>query len=165
MRGVPLYAVLVGIEVEGEPAVGVAHCPPLRETVSAARGIGCRWNDRAAAVSDTDDLSRAVVLTTDPEVVLAGPLEPGWNDLAGRAGLVRGCGDAYGHLLVATGRAEVMVDPVLSPWDCAPLVPILREAGGRFTDLGGSETIHGGSGVSTNGRLHPEVLRLLSGGG
>jgi histidinol-phosphatase len=56
-----------------------------------------------------------------------------------------------------------MVDPVLSTWDAAPLLPIVREAGGRFTDLGGNETIHGGSGVSTNGRLHREVLAILNG--
>lgn len=170
IQGVPLYTVLVGVEVEGEAVVGVIHCPPLDEIVSAARGLGCRWwrggarpLDREAAVSEVEDPSGAVVLLTDPEAVLAGPVGAGWRKLAGQARFVRGWGDAYGHLLVATGRAEVMVDPELSPWDAAPLLPVLREAGGRFTDLRGRSTIHGGSGVSTNGRLHDRVLKLLGG--
>jgi histidinol-phosphatase len=171
MQGVPLYTVLIGVEVEGEPRVGVIHCPPLDETVSAARDLGCRWRrggpqpvDQPARVSDVDDISRAVVLLTDPEAVLRSPVGAGWRTLAGRARFARGWGDAYGHLLVATGRAEVMVDPELSPWDAAPLLPVIREAGGKFTDLEGRSTIHGGSGVSTNGRLHDGALKTLLSG-
>lgn len=171
MQGVPLYTVLIGVEVEGAPRVGVIHCPPLDETVSAAWDLGCRWRrgaprpvDRAARVSGVDDLSRAVVLLTDPEAVLESPVGKGWRSLAGQARFSRGWGDAYGHLLVATGRAEAMVDPELSPWDAAPLLPVIREAGGRFTDLEGRSNIHGGSGVSTNGRLHDEVLETLLSG-
>jgi histidinol phosphatase-like enzyme (inositol monophosphatase family) len=161
MRGVPLYGVLLGIEVDGEPAVGVAHFPALSETVSAGRGLGCRWNGHPCRVSDVDDLRRALVLTTDPTAITDGPVGPGWRGLQSAAALVRTWGDCYGHALVATGRADVMVDPVLSPWDAAPLLTILTEAGGRFTDLDGNETIHGGSGVSSNGKLHEEVLGLL----
>jgi histidinol-phosphatase len=168
MQGVPLYTVLIGVEVAGEPRVGVIHCPPLDETVSAAWDLGCRWRrgqprpvDRAARVSRVDDLSGAVVLMTDPEAVLESPVGEGWRTLAGKARFARGWGDAYGHLLVATGRAEAMVDPELSPWDAAPLLPVMREAGGRFTDLEGRSTVHGGSGISTNGLLHDRVLAAL----
>ncbi len=167
MRGVPLYGVLVGIEAAGVPVVGVAHFPALRgETVSAARGLGCRRDGRPASVSGTTTLSGAAVLTTDPERILDAPATAaGWRRLAGGADLARSWGDAWGHVLVATGRAEVMIDPVLSPWDAAPLLPILQEAGGRFTDLLGRATIHGGSGVSSNGLLHDEVLASLGSGG
>jgi histidinol-phosphatase len=161
MRGVPLYGVLLGIEVDGEPVVGVAHFPALSETVSAGRGLGCRWNGRPCRVSEVDDLRRALVLTTDPKGIVDGPVGPGWRDLLRTAALARTWGDCYGHALVATGRADVMVDPALSAWDAAPLLTILAEAGGRFTDLGGDESIHGGSGVSSNGALHEEVLDLL----
>ena len=75
--------------------------------------------------------------------------------------MARTWGDCYGHMLVATGRAEIMVDPVLSTWDAAPFVPILTEAGGLFTDVEGQARFDGGSGVSTNGLLHQEVLSLL----
>ncbi|TVP42382.1 MAG: inositol monophosphatase family protein [Gemmatimonadales bacterium] len=165
MRGVPLYGVLIGIEVEGEPVVGVAHFPALGETVSAARGQGCRWQEGEASVNDVEDLSRAVVLTSDSEMTRTSRLCPGWLDLLSEVDYLRSWGDAYGHALVATGRAEIMIDSVLSPWDAAPLLTILEEAGGRFTDLRGGTGIEGGSGLSTNGRLHDRVLALLAGSG
>ncbi len=162
LRGVPLFAVLLGVEIEGWPSVGVAHFPALGETLAAGRGLGCWWNGRPARVSEVSQLRHAAVLTTDPVLLLEEPLRGGWERLAREAGLVRTWGDAYGHALVATGRAEVMVDPVLSPWDAAPFLPILSEAGGRFTDLGGQERLDGRSGLSTNGWLHPQVLELLA---
>jgi len=169
MRGVPLYSVLIGVEVAGEAVVGVAHFPVLGETVSAARGLGCSWSHPTATapvrarVSKVDSIEKAATLTTDPRAALLSTIGRGWERLSGRSQVVRGWGDAYGHILVATGRADVMVDPELALWDAAPLLPILTEAGGRFTDLDGNATIHGRSGVSTNGRLHAEVLNTLSG--
>ena len=170
MRGVPLYAVLIGIEIEGDPVVGVAHFPALDETVAAARDQGCNWWPRksvssvSACVSDVGNLKNALALTTDLERILVSRVGSGWRNLSGRVRLVRGWGDAYGHILVATGRAEVMVDPFLSLWDAAPLLPIVTESGGQFTDLQGNETILGGSGVSTNGRVHQPVLDILKEG-
>lgn len=163
MRGVPLYAVLIGVEVEGDPVVGVAHFPALAETVSAARGAGCRWNGEPCTVSSQAELGMALVLTTDPEMTRASPVGTGWDRLGAKAAYTRSWGDAYGHALVATGRAEIMVDPVLSPWDSAPLLTLLSEAGGSFTDLQGRATIHGGSGLSTNGHLHQAALEFLRG--
>jgi myo-inositol-1(or 4)-monophosphatase len=104
-------------------------------------------------------LSEALVLTTDPRAVAD---DPGWQALQRRAGTVRGWSDCYGHALVATGRAEVMLDPVMNSWDSGPFLPILSEAGGRFTNREGVETIHGGSAVSSNGALHAEVLEALA---
>ncbi len=164
MRGVPLYGVLIGVEVEGEPVVGVSYFPALDEMVSAASGVGCRWNGSDARVSSTLHLRDAALLTTDPVAFPAGPLEDGWNRLAAACDITRSWGDAYGHALVATGRAEIMVDPVLSPWDAAPFLTILAEAGGMFTDLEGTATVRGGSGISTNGHLHDAVVKTLSGG-
>jgi len=167
MRGVPLYAVLIGIEGGGVPLVGVAHFPALGETVAAAIGVGCLWYRRglsepiAARVSSHDRWSEAALLTTDPARIEGMAVAAGWRELSARAGLVRSWGDAYGHALVATGRAEAMVDPLLSPWDAAPLLPILSEAGGVFTDLSGMATVHGGSGISSNGCLHRELLERL----
>jgi histidinol phosphatase-like enzyme (inositol monophosphatase family) len=163
IRGVPLFGVLIGIEIDGEPAVGVAHFPALRETVGAALGEGCTWNGRRARVSSVSALSEAAALTTDPAELLSGPAAAGWDHLVRETSLARTWGDCYGHILVATGRAEIMVDPILSPWDAAPFVPILTEAGGRFTDREGSPRSDGGSGVSTNGILHERVLNLLRG--
>lgn len=162
MRGVPLYGVLIGIEIEGESAVGVCHFPPLRETVAAGVGLGCTWNGRRCRVSTVSRLSDAVVCTTDVERILSRPEGGGWRMLQQRAAFSRTWGDCYGHALVATGRIEAQVDPVMAPWDAGPFLTIVTEAGGRFTTLDGRATLHGGSGVSSNGVLHDEVLEALS---
>ncbi len=161
MRGVPLYGVLIGIEIEGESAVGVAHFPPLGETVSAGAGLGCTWNGTPCRVSPVTRLEHAVICTTDVERILSRPEGVGWRALQQRCAFSRTWGDCYGHALVATGRVEAQVDPVMAPWDAGPFLTIVTEAGGRFTSLDGEETLHGGSGVSTNGHLHEVVLAEL----
>ncbi len=146
-RGVPLYAVLLALAPrDGEPVLGVAHFPALRETVWAVQGRGCFWNGRPARVSGERDPGRALILTTDPLRLLR---EEGEGILRVPSGaLVRTWGDAYGHILVATGRAEVMVDPVMEVWDSAALLPIVVEAGGVFRDRSGRRTAYGGSAIS-----------------
>jgi fructose-1,6-bisphosphatase/inositol monophosphatase family enzyme len=142
--------------------VGVSNFPALGEILTAGRGRGCWWNGERARVSDTDRIEDSLVLTTDVEHALASPQGPGYRRLQKRAQLARTWGDCYGHCLVATGRAEVMFDPVMASWDAGPFPTILAEAGGRFTSVAGEATIHGRSGVSTNGRLHDAVLRALA---
>ncbi len=164
VHGVPLWGVLIGIEVEGEPVVGVVHLPALGETVTAARGLGARWNGEPCSVSSESRLDRSLLLTTDEAAFHGHSGEAGWRALAAAARMTRSWGDCYGHVLVATGRAQVMVDPVLASWDAAPLLTIVTEAGGCFTDVSGEPTIHGGSGVSSNPALHPRVLKLLAQG-
>jgi histidinol phosphatase-like enzyme (inositol monophosphatase family) len=161
VRGVPLYGTLVGVEVEGEPVVGVVHLPALGETVAAARGEGCTWNGRPCRVSAVDRLDQALLLVTDERVARA--RSGAYDRLVARTALQRTWADCYGYALVATGRAEVALDPIMNVWDCAALLPIVAEAGGRFTDWRGRPTIHGGEAVATNGRLHAEVLGLLDG--
>jgi len=163
MRGVPLYGVLIGIEVERKPIVGVAHFPALGETVSAARGYGCVMDRRSARVSTCDRLDEALMCATNIRSSVDGPFSEAMGRCVRAVKYARGWGDCYGHVLVATGRADIMIDPELNIWDAAPLLPILTEAGGRFTDTSGRETIHGGSGISTNGLLHDEVLELYGG--
>ena len=163
MRGVPLYGVLIGIEIDGESVVGVANYPPLRELVAAGKDLGCTLNGKACHVSPVDSLEGSVVLTTDVERILSRPEGEGWRRLQQRCAFSRTWGDCYGHMLVATGRAEAMVDPIMKSWDAGPFLTIATEAGGRFTTRQGEATIHGGSGISTNGLVHDEVLRELAG--
>ena len=164
MRGVPLYGVLIGIEVEGGAAVGVAHFPPLRETVAAGKGLGCTWNQKPCRVSPVTRIEQAVVCTTDVERILGRAEGAGGRRLQQQCAFSRTWGDCYGHALVATGRIEAQVDPVMAPWDAGPFLTIVTEAGGRFTTLEGEATLHGGSGVSTNGHLHDFVLAELAKG-
>ncbi len=162
VRGVPLYGVMIALEEGGEVGVGVLHFPALGETVSAARGLGCWWNGRRARVSDVSRVEDALILTTDAERLPRNELGEAWDRLRFRAGLVRTWGDCYGHALVATGRAEAMIDPVMKPWDAAALLPIVAEAGGVATDLAGRRTHTGGSVVSTNQGVADEVRALLA---
>ncbi len=163
MRGVPLYGVLIGIEVDGESAVGVAHFPPLQETVAAGRGHGCFWNSAPCSVSRVDRLEDAVICTTDVERILSRPEGEGWRRLQQQCAFSRTWGDCYGHALVATGRIEAQVDPLMAPWDAGPFLTIATEAGGRFTTREGEPTVHGGSGISSNGLLHDQILDALRG--
>jgi len=163
MRGVPFYGVLIGIEFEGTSGVGVAHFPSLGETVAAASGLGCTWNGTPCSVSSVSRIEEAVICTTDVERILSRPEGVGWRRLQQRCAFSRTWGDCYGHALVATGRIEAQVDPVMAPWDAGPFLTIITEAGGRFTTLSAEATVHGGSGVSSNGRLHAVLLRVLAG--
>ncbi len=160
VRGVPLYGVLVGLAIRGEPVVGVAHFPALGDIIGAARGEGCRWNGRVTRASSVADVRQACLAYTEAREVRA-RLGEGWDRLVEGVALTRGWGDCYGHCLVATGRADVMLDPRMQPWDCAALMPIVQEAGGRFTDWKGRAVIDGGDAISTNGVLHDDVLKLL----
>jgi histidinol phosphatase-like enzyme (inositol monophosphatase family) len=161
VRGVPLYGVLIGLEIGGEMAVGVVHFPGLGEMIAAARGEGCRWNGRPARVSSVAGLDQALVVYTDASGFAAHGHARAWARLQEASHTQRGWGDCYGHCLVATGRAEVMLDPIVNPWDCAALLPILEEAGGTFTDWNGVATIYGNYAVSTNGHLFDQVMDLI----
>jgi myo-inositol-1(or 4)-monophosphatase len=161
VRGVPLYAVLIALEIEGVCEVGAAYFPALDEMVHAATGEGCYCNGRRARVSRAQSLSEGIVAFTDAKGFEAYGRDPEWDRLRRAARYARGWSDAYGHTLVATGRAEVMLDPAMNPWDCAPFAPILREAGGYLGDWSGWETIYGGEALSTSRVLLPEVLDLV----
>ena len=163
VAGVPMYTVLVGLEREGVPVVGAVAIPPSNELISAATGQGCLWNGRRARASTTRELSQAVVSTTDVQHMYENNKGPAFDRLRNRARMVRGWGDAYGHMLVATGRIDVMLDALMSPWDCAALVPILQESGATFTDWNGVTTIYGGNAVSTNGFLYEQVMQTIRG--
>jgi histidinol-phosphatase len=162
VQGVPLFGVMVGLEdPSGVPVLGVVGIPALDELVTAARGEGCFWNGRKARVTSTTRLADACVVYTSGESHPTPAVERACREIHKRARLSRGWGDCYGHLLVATGRADVMLDPILADWDCVALLPILEEAGGTFTDWGGRRTARGKSGISTNGRLLREVQEII----
>lgn len=150
VRGVPLWGSLVAV-AEGERVLaGAAFFPAVQEIIAAAPGSGCWWNGHRARVSDTSTLAGSTVLVTDERNFRRSSLRDGWRTLTGEAMVARTWGDCYGYLLVATGRAEVMVDPVMHPWDSACLQPIIEEAGGVFTDLEGMRTAFGTSAIATN---------------
>ncbi len=163
LHGVPLYAVLIGLEIEGKPQVGVAYFPALDEMLSAATSEGCWWNGRRAHVSEVAQLKDALVTFSGISSFKERGRTAAWERLQAACNIRRGWGDAYGYLLVATGRAELMLDPIMNAWDCAPFPPILREAGGYFGDWSGNETIYANEAIGTTQKLLPEVLQVIKG--
>jgi histidinol phosphatase-like enzyme (inositol monophosphatase family) len=171
IRGVPLYATLVGCRREGRGVLGVIAIPALDETVYAARGGGA-WHVRGAAapvaarVSPRATLREALLCSSDFTSFArwSGGVDAGnaaRQRLEAACGVVRTWGDGYGYLLVATGRADLMVDPLMNAWDAAAVETVVAEAGGRFTDWNGRDRIDSGDGVASNGLLHDAVLAGL----
>lgn len=157
--GVPLWGVLIGLEIRGRVEVGAAYLPALDEMLVAASGLGCTWNGRQARVSTVNRLEDAVLVTTSPRWV--SQRSDAFARLESRAKVSAAWGDCYGYVLVATGRAEIMLDPKMNIWDCGALLPILREAGGYFTSWAGEPTIYGNDAVATNAELHEQVMAVL----
>ena len=158
VHGVPLFSNLVALEDEHGPAVGVINVPALDECVWAGRGLGCFVDGEPARVSDRADLRGACIVTSGVDYW---PSATALDEFVGQGAVIRTWGDAYGYVLVATGRADAMVDPVVFRWDVAPMLTILPEAGGVFTDLSGSVTAEGGDALATNPALLEQILDLV----
>jgi histidinol-phosphatase len=163
-RGIPVFATLLAIEHDAQIVAGLVSAPALRQRWHEARGTGAWCGDRRLRVSRVERKADAQIfhgsLTGDEAVPMTAKvptlLEGSWRQ--------RGFGDFYQHMLVAEGCGELAVDPIVAPWDVAPLLVIVEEAGGRATNLLGKRSIYGGSLLTSNGKLHDEALALFAGG-
>lgn len=158
IHGIPLYTTLIGILIKNEPQVGVIYAPALSEMVSAAKGEGCTLNGESCSVRECTSVKEATFLTTEVSRFYEDDISGNFLELMNKSRIHRTWGDAYGHMMVATGRADIMYDPILNIWDAAALLPVVTEAGGTFTDIHGKATIETGNGISTNPQLLSEVL-------
>ena len=163
IKGVPFYSVLIGLEIEGVARVGAACFPALDEVLYAADGLGAWCNDRRVHVSDVDDMKKAVFTFTSWSGFRTKKRLDIFENLHRDCFIGRGWGDAYGVYLVATGRTEIHVEPVVALWDVAPFPPIFREAGGYFGSWSGEEGHTHGEALATNAALKPRVLELIRG--
>jgi histidinol-phosphatase len=161
LRGLPVWATLIALEREGRVEVGVVSAPALARRWWAARGDGAFVNGRRIRVSKVADLSDAVLSYASLTSWEQHGLGEQFLTLARSCWRTRGFGDFWSHMLVAEGAADVAVEPEVELWDLAAPQVIVEEAGGRFTDLGGTPTPAGGSVVSSNGLLHHRVLTTL----
>lgn len=161
VRGVPLYAVLLGLEIEGQPVVGAAYFPALDEMLSGATGLGAWCNGRRAQVSTVERLDQAYACFTDLGSFIKYNRQAAWERLVQATYVRAGWSDAYGYLLAATGRVEIMLDPIMDVWDCGPFPPIFTEAGGYFGDWRGNVTVYGREALGTTRKLLPEVLKVI----
>jgi histidinol phosphatase-like enzyme (inositol monophosphatase family) len=163
ISGVPFYANLLAL-LEGDEAIlGISNFPALNEMIYGLKGGGAFFNGRPARVSAVAKLEDARLLTSELNYFRPTGKQAAWERLCQATYFQRTWGDAYGYALVATGRAEIMVDAGMYLWDCAPWQVILEEAGGTFTDWQGQATIHGGNSIATNGHLFEPVMSLVKG--
>jgi histidinol phosphatase-like enzyme (inositol monophosphatase family) len=172
IHGVPLYTTLVAVLENDEPRIGVIHAPAVGETAYAAIGAGCWYLAGAnakpvrARVSDVGTVRESLVLTTEIKCFVENRRSNALDlflRLQEAARVSRTWGDGYGYLMVAIGRAEAMIDPIVNLWDAAALQPVIEEAGGHFSDWNGNATIRAGEAVATNARVRDEVLAKLKG--
>jgi histidinol phosphatase-like enzyme (inositol monophosphatase family) len=161
VRGVPLWGTLIAC-CEGDTVLAGAACfPAVGELLAAAPGEGCWWNGSRTAVSTVDSLAQSTALITDDRFLERPWRGEKWRTLSEQAGVVRTWGDCYGYLLLATGRAEIMVDDIVNPWDAAAIQPLITEAGGVFTSWSGMHTAFGGSVVATNAMVADATRAIL----
>lgn len=161
VRGLPVWATLIGLEIDGVMAVGVASAPALGRRWWAARGLGAFADGQPIRVSGVSQLSDAHLSYGSERGFEDAGVGDQFRALASRCWRTRGFGDFWSHVLVAEGQVDVGFDPEVSLWDLAALQVIVEEAGGRFSDFGGVARPDGGSAISSNGLLHDDVLELL----
>ena len=170
ISGVPLYSTLVAVTRSGVPTIGVIYIPALKEIIVAAIGHGAWYCEdtsdqnaswQRAHVSSVESLSEGLFVTSQADNFDARGARHSLDKLTAASYVTRTWGDGYGYLLVATGRAEVMVDPICNPWDIAAVLPVILEAGGTFSDWKGDRRIDTGDGVGSNGKVHSQVLEIL----
>ena len=162
VHGVPLFSTLLAVQDSDGPVAGVICLPALGETIAAARGLGAFLNGSPCRVSDTESLSEALITTSAFDADWWG--EESLLSIASSGAATRTWGDGYGYALVATGRADAMIEPPVNPWDIAPMFSIIPEAGGRISGWDGSPASDNDGGwISSNGHLHDQVIERLGG--
>jgi histidinol-phosphatase len=164
VRGIPIWGTLVGLEYKGEQIAGVVDVPALGQRFRALRGDGAYRDQRQIRVSDVSALEKATLFYTGMAWFVRAGYADGFRELVECVQTDRGYGDFYGHMLVAQGSGELMVEHGVHPWDMAALKPIVEEAGGRFTDWRDDPTIYRPDVIASNGKLHTEALTILRSG-
>lgn len=162
LRGIPTYSVLIALEEAGEPVVGIIHHPAMNITCWAAQGSGAFLNGKPIRVSGTASLGKAlgsamgiIEKADSPEGQRLFKLAQTWD-------YTYGFMDAFTYVCVASGKIDIVVNLLDKPWDCASGACIVREAGGKFSDIMGKPTVHSGSIILSNGLLHDQALSFFS---
>jgi histidinol-phosphatase len=160
--GIPVFASLIALQIDGQTQVGVVSAPALGERYDAATGGGARMNGSSIQVSDRSSIGQSRINFASWAGWVEAGLDQRWASILTRCRRCRGFGDFWGHMLVARGAAEAMAEPDLQPWDVAALSVIVTEAGGRLTDFSGRPFRGRGSCLTSNGRVHDEILAELA---
>lgn len=159
IRGLPFWGTLLGLEYKGEVVAGVIHHPAINLTLWAGKGLGCYANGKRVHVSKISRIQDGTLTYGGIRRIAKERYGKKMLDLLKTCYDDRGFGDSFGHSLVIQGMTEAMVDPIVKPYDVAPIKICLEEAGGKFTDLKGNITIHGHNALSSNGLVHSQILK------
>jgi len=159
--GVPIFGTLIALLHNGEPLVGAIHQPVTRELITGTVDKTI-FNGEVVNVRPCNLLADAHMMTTDPMMLYKYQNMDAFVNLRNQVKVFRGFGDCYGYLLLAIGVIDIMIDPVVNPWDIAALVPVIKGAGGNITDYQGNEPINGKSSVATSGTIHKQVISILN---
>jgi histidinol phosphatase-like enzyme (inositol monophosphatase family) len=160
IRGIPLFGTLLGLLHRGEPVLGVMALPALDELYTGATGLGVKCNGAQMRVSATQTLESAFVSVGDPSLFEAAGKTKFFHNLMARTELTRGYTDCFGHALVIRGAVDAMIDPIVSPWDVAPIACLVREAGGDYCTFDGERTLNQKSFISFTPALKKQILSL-----
>jgi histidinol-phosphatase len=162
-RGVPIWSLLLALEDAGEIVVGILHAPAMGETYWAQKGGGTHRNGEPVKVSSISSAAESMFTFGAPSRFAQPPLWDGLHRIIAGTYRQRAFGDYLNFAHVFSGKAEAAMETGLKPWDIAPMKILAEEAGGRFTDLDGGSSIYKGNCLVSNGLVHDEILRLLSG--
>jgi histidinol-phosphatase len=162
VRGLPTWSVLLGIESDGVPVVGIAYMPVAGDLFAAVHGHGATHNGTRARVSTVSPLADATVTHGCLQQFTQTGVGDSLVRLADACDSARGFADFDGYRQVLLGRSDAMVDPGVQPYDVCAAAVLIREAGGRFTSLQGEDTIYGGGAIASNGVIHDELVAALS---
>ncbi len=160
-RGIPVFSTLLALEQDGEVVLGVVNAPGMNETFWAEKGKGAFRNGQRVYVSEVCEISEAMFNFGGPSRILELGLWDAFTETVKKTSRQRGFGDYYGFGLVIDGRSEAMLEVGVKPWDIAPMKILVEEAGGKFVDLKGGDSVHQGSCLITNEALHDEFKTLL----
>jgi histidinol-phosphatase len=164
LRGTPVWSVLIGLEADGEVAAGVAHLAAQGETYFAAHGCGAWRDDARIHTSDRAAPAESVLCINNLEGVTALPYANTLLRWMAQFWAVRSMGGSLDAMLVASGAADVWIEPRAKPWDLAPLKIIAEEAGARFFNFDGGRSIAGGNCVICAPGLEAELRRFIAQG-
>ncbi len=163
VRRIPIWAVLLALEERGEITAGVILNPVTGDLYTGRKGQGAFANGERIHVSDVSALENALLVHASLHLLRQAGHWRGFVRLVDATDRQRGFGDYLAHVLVAKGKAEIVVEADVKPWDLAPMKILIEEAGGKFTDFRGEPTIYSGTVLATNGKLHDKALTLLRG--
>ncbi len=159
--GTVTFGTLIALLKNNQPVLGVINQPILKEFLLGDNSTA-ELNDVKVNVRACNKLSDAVLLTTDHLNIKKYQDIEKFNELTGRVKLYRNWGDCYGYYLVATGYADIMIDPVMNIWDLMALIPVIRGAGGIITDYHGNNPVTGSSIIAASPGIHKNIIELLN---